>query len=300
VVRDHREIIEDPGIAAVVISAPRPAMAPLTLEALRAGKHVMMEKPMAHTAAQARCLADAARAAKVTLAVGFMKRYDGGVQAARATFADLLATRRLGRPLLARFYNFARVYAVPPPPHQRPAESRAERLATWPLWPDWLPADRREAYAWFLNSASHDLNLVHFFFPAGVNVVAGMSNADDAVLGVLASGGLPIALEVARSAPGVWLEGIEFLFEKGCLSVRIPSPMATGEHAQVTLREAADTAREIVVAGAPGWCFARQASGFVDALTGAARPLTTGEDGVRDLELCENLWRDIITEAPRE
>src|SRR4051812_29364565 len=50
VVRYHREILDDPRIAAVVIVGPRPSMAPLALEALQAGKHVMMEKPMAHTA----------------------------------------------------------------------------------------------------------------------------------------------------------------------------------------------------------------------------------------------------------
>ena len=76
IVPQHRAILDDPRIVAVVIVAPRASMAPLALEALEAGKHVMMEKPMAHTAAQAAELVAAAEAADVSLAVGFMKRYD--------------------------------------------------------------------------------------------------------------------------------------------------------------------------------------------------------------------------------
>jgi hypothetical protein len=42
-----------------------------------------------------------------------------------------------------------------------------------------------------------------------------------------------------------------------------------------------------------GWCFARQAAGFVDALTGSAQPLTTGKEGLADLVLTEQIWRKI-------
>src|SRR4051812_23133248 len=49
IVKDHKALLADPGIKAVVISVPRAATGPLTLEALEAGKHVMAEKPMAHS-----------------------------------------------------------------------------------------------------------------------------------------------------------------------------------------------------------------------------------------------------------
>src|SRR4051812_37272224 len=60
IVPRHREMLDDPRIAAIVIVGPRPSMAPLALEALQAGKQVMMEKPMAHTATQAMRLVTAA------------------------------------------------------------------------------------------------------------------------------------------------------------------------------------------------------------------------------------------------
>lgn len=159
IVPHHREILSDPRIDAVVIVAPRPSTGPLALEALRCGKHVMMEKPMAHTAAQASQLVAAAEAANLVLAIGFMKRCDPGVQAAQRIFSELRTSRRLGDLLLARFYDFSKSYTVPPPAHVRPKESRSERFAEWPLWPEWLADGHRDTFAWFVNAASHDLNL---------------------------------------------------------------------------------------------------------------------------------------------
>jgi predicted dehydrogenase len=132
VVEDYRAMLADPRVQAVVISVPRATTGPLTLEALEAGKHVMAEKPMAHSAEQARRLVDAARSRGLTYMVGYMKRYDPGIRAAKALFDEVMAEGRLGRLLLARFYDFSNAYAVAPPPHVRPNESRVQRFETWP------------------------------------------------------------------------------------------------------------------------------------------------------------------------
>src|SRR5262249_51979552 len=163
IVSHHREILADRDIDAVVISAPRPATGPLTLEALQAGKHVLAEKPMAHSAEQAQRLVDAAAAHRLVYGVGFMKRYGPGVRAATDLFDAVLADGRLGRLLLPRFYDFSNAYAVAPPAHVRPKESRTARFETWPLYPAWLPQRYRGAFAWFLNAASHDVNLLRLF-----------------------------------------------------------------------------------------------------------------------------------------
>jgi predicted dehydrogenase len=293
IVPHHREVLGDPRVSAVVIVAPRPSMAPLALEALEAGKHVMMEKPMAHTAMQATRLVSAADAAHVMLAIGFMKRCDPGIAAAQRVFAGLQADKRLGKLLLARFYDFSRNYAVPPPAHTRPKESRVERFVEWPLWPEWLAEPHREPYAWFVNAGSHDVNLVNCFFPEGVDVVSAFSRSNGAVLATLVAGDVPIALEVTRSAIGIWREGIELLYENGGLAVAIPSPMAGDQGARVVLEENVEGAKRTVVAVESGSAFARQATGFLDVLSGQDKPATDGKDGLRDLELCERIWRRI-------
>jgi predicted dehydrogenase len=293
VVPHHHDILGDTGIGAVVIVGPRPSMGPLALEALQAGKHVMMEKPMAHTAAQAARLVAAAEAGGLTLAIGFMKRYDPGIEAAWRVFTELQTSRRLGELVLARFYDFSRSYAVPPPAHTRPRESRTERFEEWPLWPEWLAGRHRETFAWFVNAASHDLNLVTVFFEQDVEVLSAFSPSSNAVLATLAAGGVPIEFAITRSAIGVWREGIEFLFENGRLSIAIPSPMAVDQCARVVLEENVEHAKRTVVETGSGWAFERQAHGFIDALSGLRRPMTTGKDGLRDLQLCEQIWQRI-------
>lgn len=57
----YEALLADPAIDAVYIPVPNHLHVPLSLQALAAGKHVLCEKPLALTAAEAQQLADAAR-----------------------------------------------------------------------------------------------------------------------------------------------------------------------------------------------------------------------------------------------
>ena len=294
VLDDHREVLDDASITAVVISAPRPATAPLTLMALNAGKHVLTEKPMALVAEDANRLADVGAERGVIYGVGFMKRYDPGVELAKQVLIELTESGRLGRLLLARVYDYSRSYATRPPPHVRPAESRIERFPESKRRPDWLPARHHAGYDWFVNAAIHDVNLVNYFFDATVEAEAASALHEGALTARLRADDVPVAFEVVQAATGRWIEGAEFVFEDGRLLLDIPSPMAVDAVASVRIE---DGARETVEALRPaetGWCFKRQASGFVDSLLGGQPPLTTGADGVKDLMLGEAIWRCAI------
>lgn len=67
---DFRGLIEMPGLDAVVISTADHTHAPAAALALRAGKHVYCEKPLAHTVHEARTLARLAAEAKVATQMG--------------------------------------------------------------------------------------------------------------------------------------------------------------------------------------------------------------------------------------
>lgn len=293
VVPDYRTLLADPSIAAVVICAPRPATGPLTLEALAAGKHVLAEKPMAHSVAQAQRLVDAAAARGLIYAVGFMKRYDAGVQAAKTLFDSVLQDGRLGHLLLVRAYDFSNAYAVAPPPHHRASESRSERFATWDLYPDWLREPLRNDFAWFANAGSHDVNLLRYFCAGDVTVSGADRTPNGSVVALLRWSEVPAVLEVSKTTAGRWLEGAEFLFERGRIAVNIPSPMAIDAVAEVVFDDLAAGLVGQVIPSDKGWCFARQAGGFVDALTGGAPPLTTGAEGLADLVLNERIWQKL-------
>ncbi len=71
-------LLADPELDAVIVATPDRLHADHTIAALRAGKHVLVEKPMATSAAEARSMVDAARASKVQLGVGYHLRWHNG------------------------------------------------------------------------------------------------------------------------------------------------------------------------------------------------------------------------------
>ncbi|HZN57992.1 MAG TPA: Gfo/Idh/MocA family oxidoreductase [Planctomycetota bacterium] len=70
--KDYRKMLDEEGarIDAVTVSTPDHHHAPAALLAMRLGKHVYCQKPLTHSVAEARRMADAARAAKVTTQMG--------------------------------------------------------------------------------------------------------------------------------------------------------------------------------------------------------------------------------------
>jgi predicted dehydrogenase len=73
---DVDEMLAIEAIDAVVIATPPATHLDLVQRGARAGKHVLCEKPLAYTTAEAREAVDACRAAEVTLQVGFVRRFD--------------------------------------------------------------------------------------------------------------------------------------------------------------------------------------------------------------------------------
>ncbi len=83
-----------PAIDAVVIAAPASTHVELALAALAAGKHVLIEKPVARSLADALRLADAATSARRTAMVGHLMVYHPAVRRLR----ELLRSGELGTP----------------------------------------------------------------------------------------------------------------------------------------------------------------------------------------------------------
>ena len=97
---DGVELINDPAVDAVVIATRDDTHADLVLAALRAGKPVMCEKPLAPTADQCREVVAAQAALKNLVdlvTVGFMRRFDPPYVALR----DRVLSGSLGAPLMA-------------------------------------------------------------------------------------------------------------------------------------------------------------------------------------------------------
>jgi len=81
---DWRALLEDPRIDAVVTVVPPVLNAMIAEAAARAGKHLLLEKPLAHTVEAARRIAAAVRETGVRAMVAQTLRFDATVAAVRA------------------------------------------------------------------------------------------------------------------------------------------------------------------------------------------------------------------------
>ena len=81
---DFEAVVADPGVDAVIVATLNAALAPITLAAVRAGKHVLVEKPGALNAAQLRIIRDAAQKSGVRVRLGYNHRFHPALQKARA------------------------------------------------------------------------------------------------------------------------------------------------------------------------------------------------------------------------
>ena len=88
-----------PGVDAVTIATPPHTHAPLVLECLAAGKHVLCEKPFARDAAEARTMLAAAEAADVVHLLGTEFRWGTG----QALMARVVRSGAIGEPRMATF-----------------------------------------------------------------------------------------------------------------------------------------------------------------------------------------------------
>lgn len=96
------DMINDPEIDAVVIATPVSSHFELALAALRAGKHVLVEKPLAATSDQARKLVDEAAVRKLVLMVDHTFVYTDAVRKIR----EMIAAGELGQ---IYYYDAVRV-----------------------------------------------------------------------------------------------------------------------------------------------------------------------------------------------
>ncbi len=94
----HKELLGDNDVDAVVVVSPTFFHRQIVIDALRAGRHVLTEKPMARTVADCKAMLDVASKTGKQLMVAHCRRFDDDW----GTFANLVRKGKLGRPILWR------------------------------------------------------------------------------------------------------------------------------------------------------------------------------------------------------
>ena len=95
---DYRKVLADPQVHIVDLVLPHDMHAEVTLAALKAGKHVVLEKPIAHNLADAKEIVHAARDSNLKVMIAENWNYATVIQRAKS----LIDEGVIGRPFMIR------------------------------------------------------------------------------------------------------------------------------------------------------------------------------------------------------
>ena len=187
---DYAALLADPAIDAVYIATLHPRHASLIADCARAGKHILCEKPLTVTGAQAAAAAAAAAAAGVVLVEAMMYRFQPQTQRIRSVIADGL----IGTP---RHVDVSCAFTAPFNPADRLfdplagggaildvgcyAMSFARMVAGWTLGDDAVEPVELTASGHLTEAGVDDWAIASLVFPGGLtaSVRTGTRLADD-------------------------------------------------------------------------------------------------------------------------
>jgi len=146
------EALSDPAVHAVYIATPVFLHAPQSLASLRAGKHVLCEKPTAMNEPEARSMAQEAQHSGKTLGVAYYRRSYPKVQRAK----KLLDDGAIGKPVLAELSCHSWF------------DGQGER--------SWLVDPARAGGGPLFDIASHRIDVLNFLFGQPLRATGYLSN----------------------------------------------------------------------------------------------------------------------------
>jgi predicted dehydrogenase len=292
VYKSHLELAEDPDVQAVVASQPHLLNGYIALPLLRAGKNVFLEKPMAGSYAEACELAEAASASGALLMIGFMKRYDAGVNLAKRELDRFRAGGDLGAPGFVNAYCFGgdwiRNAEGPIVTDEPPVSNPGFR----PRSPDWMSPVQQETFHTYMNIFAHNINLVRYLFPGKLEVKGALLRERSMTQSTqLVLDGVLVNLYGMGVRAGWWEEKTEVYFEDGWVRVTTPSPLAQQDSASVEIYRGGEANEFRHLCGEPYWAFRAQADHFIECVRGGAQPRSSGEDSLEDMRLMEDVFR---------
>jgi predicted dehydrogenase len=273
---DTNELLRQ-NLDAVLVAVPDRFHLPLGLSALEHGKHVLMEKPLAETPADARRLVDAAASAGLKLQVGNMKRHDPAVEWAHDNLGKIGAIHSM-----VIWYRVMK-------------GSRAAILQTlFPVVVD-DPAikaveDQIKAKASVYRLATHGAHVfdtMRYFagdlaWITGHAAEVGGEWTWHGTAGVKASGGL-VSYEITASVHSEWAEGVDVFGELGHIKVRSPY-VFTKLGSQAELYVESERVARVPHFGDTN-PYKRQVEAFARSILDGGPTIPTPEDAVKTVEL---------------
>jgi len=267
VFRQFADLLADPGVEVIDLCTPTSLHSEQAIAALRAGKHVLCEKPLARTSAEARDILKVAETSPGMLMPAMCMRFWPGW----AWLRQVVKEQPYGRVLAARF----------------------RRVSEMPRW----TGSRGHPGGALFDLHIHDSDFVNFLFgrPAGV-FSSGVTSAEGEINHVVTQYDFPGGPVVY--AEGSWLlaGGFHMSHTLHCERATLDFDLARGAEALHVLEEGRDL-RVLQLNGADG--YGAEVRYFVDCVANGQSPqIVTPRDGVAALEICEAEEASIRTGRP--
>lgn len=287
----HTELLQNSEIDAVVVVTPRPYTGPVVLDCLKAGKHVLSEKPMVGCVDHARVLLNAAEANQVRYAVGYMKRYDEGVNQAKKILNDALQTRKLGEIQSVHATCFMGNSYCNPYGHVVTDEKSDYELEAWSIAPRWLPECYHQPFGAYLNTYSHVTNLLRYLFDKSPSIEYVNLTDNVGQLAVLNFQNFLATLSTGKLSHRGWSEEVKITFTDGEITLSLPPALLRNIPASIEVYQAGTVQQYIRPCVNWSWAFKRQAEGFVQSVLDNQPLRISASEAYEDLCLIENLWQ---------
>ncbi len=292
---DMQKMIAEAKVDAVIITTPHPLHKENTLEALKAGAHVLVEKPMALTVADCQEMIDCAKQEKKKLAVISQRRWLPSTQRIHKAITE----GKLGKPMIGQ--------------------------VTMLGWRDedyynsdpWRGKWDKEGGGVLINQAPHQLDLLHWFLGPVKEVYAQWDNfnhpyievEDTAVATVRFASGAVASILVSNSQkPGIYAKvhvhgsnafsaGVQTdggaMFIAGRSGVAEPpyNDLWTieGEEAMLDVWKLEDEAFFKTIDPVAHYFYLQQED-FTQAILNDTTPVSSGEEGMETVKLIEGMY----------
>lgn len=296
---DHHALLADPDVEAIGVSADFMVQGQIARDALLAGKHVFMEKPMAISVSQADLMLEAAEKSGKQLMVGYMKRYDAGNELVKAKIQEFRATGELGPITFVRNHGFCGDWTAG---LDTPMHTTDEPIPRVPaVGPDWLPPEYVGQYLGYLQQYTHNINLLRWFLDAEDNVAVHAVDLDpDGYTGVaiLNVNGTRAVLESGSISHFRWDEHTQIYFRDGWIKTWAPPLLLRQVPAEVEIYRAGEkqTFTHAIPRPSWSWSYRREAEHFIRCLQTGESVRSSGRDTRTDVRLFEEIFRAHLCE----
>lgn len=259
---DWHQVVRDPKVDAVLVLLPHDLHETVCVESARAGKDILLEKPIARTLAEADRIIAAAEDAGVTLMIAHNQRFDPLHRKVR----DILDSGRLGEIFAARIDHHQNFFPSPDRAWWRSREAVGGGCVIG------SGIHRLDLLRWYLGEAE-EVFAYHASDPrrleAEVASVATIRFRGGAIAEFFCNWGAP-------AGPAVAGESLSLFGRQGCLyfdgAIRVSGPVDAGQSAP------------LAVVPAEGPCETMWVH-FAECVESGRPPLTSGPQGRASLEL---------------